>query len=357
MMRRFFLVLFFSVLALLPAQERSNTTIYVSPTTGGTPEARKFFDDNIPMEIQGANYRQVYTAREADYILNMQVSEVEDVDNPGEFYNLFTVGITRAKTNVVVVDFSWEYSDLEEMHNWNLYLIYNALANITLTNAPSGPPGPWWDYWLYFGFRAGPVITGYSFQTTVAGYESGYSASFGIEGGFTAEFRLFRYLFLQVDALFSYDSFNTARVVSDGGVWSRRTDRFTGMSLLFPVLFKLPVPFEKTILSFYVGTYFSAFPLPLKRTSSGISETITIAEVLPPMGFAAGVDLAFNVGPGELAADFRYYRDFGTTVVHKDNGPRYTRDRMVLSVSYKFPLFKHNPPSPKPENPPVEEEL
>jgi hypothetical protein len=356
-MRRFWFVPFFFAFALLPAQERSDTAIYISPAAGGTPEAHRFFDENIAMEVKNANYRLVYTPQDSDYIITLAIAGEEDYDNPGETVNVFTIGVVRSKTGARVVEYSWEYRDLEEMYNWNLYLVYNALANISLSNQDSPVSDvPWWNNWLYLGFRAAPVITGYSFLT-VADYESGYSAGIGFEAGAVADFRLFRFLSLQTEVLISFDRFDAVRLVSQGNIQNRVTDEFTSLSLVIPLLFKVPLSFEKSILSFYAGAYFfESFPLTVKKESAG-SESIPVYKVLPPIGFTAGMDIGFRIGPGELFADLRYYRNFGTTVVHKDNGPRYIKDRISLSFGYKFPLFKRGPSPSPPEGPPVEDEV
>jgi hypothetical protein len=343
----------------LSAQERSDTGIYIAPTTGGTLSERQFFDDNIPMEIHGANYGVVYTPQESDYIITMRISEDEDYDNPGGILKVFTISVIRTATNVAVVEYSWDYREIEEMYNWNLFLVYNALANITLTNPditappPVTVPPPWRNNWLYLGFRAAPALTRYLYLTTVD-YPGDNSAGFGAEAGITAEFHPFRFLSFQFDAVLSYDGFTALRIVSPEGN-SRKyiSDDFTGLSLMIPFLLKVPLPFEKSILSLYAGPYYTMFIGPLTKISGDTtaSEKSSVYKA-SPLGVTAGMEIGFPAGPGELFVDLRYSRDFGETFIHKSIGPRYTQDRLTLSLGYRFGLFKRTPRvPPSPENP------
>jgi hypothetical protein len=362
------------ILVPLPAQERSNTGLYITPTTGGTLEERQFFDDNIPMEVLNANYRVVYTPQEADYIINMTISEDEDYDNPGGILKVFTISVIRTITNTAVVEYSWGYREIEEMYNWNLFLVYNALANITLTNpslttqptpappiTPAPPetpepiPLPWWNRWLYVGFRAAPAFTRYFFLPA-SDYPGDNSTGIGVEGGLTTEFRPFRFLSFQLDALLSYDSLIASRIVFQGNTQSYITDGFSGLSLMVPFLVKVFLPFEKFTLSPYAGPYYATFVGPLTKISGDTknSEEIPVYKT-PLLGGTIGTDIGFRLGPGELFVDLRYSRNFGEIVVHNDYGLRYTQERITLSLGYKFGLFKRGAPRSTQESLPPED--
>ena len=184
---------------------------------------REFFDKNIHEEIKGANYGVVYTPEESNYNVNMDISEYEDEETPGVVTNCLTLIVTRTADNFRVIEFSWDYHDLEEMYQWNLYIIYNALANITLRVKPGEPePAPEapkrQDFRLYLGLWAGASIPGYSFQAT-PGYEAGSGGGFGGEGGLVAELRLFPFFGIQLEALFAYDTFNAIKTIPRDDNW------------------------------------------------------------------------------------------------------------------------------------------
>jgi hypothetical protein len=332
-------ILFFFIVAILSAQERSSTNLYVSPATGGTSEQRTFFDENIPMELAAANYSVVSLVEAADYIVEMSLSEEEDIDFPGTFFNLFTINVTRVEDRTEVVRFSWSYVTLEEMYQWNLYIIYSAMANIPMTK-PGGPAASGWDSWFSLGIRAGPSFTGYSPQVS-GGYEGGLSTGVSFETGLLLDLRLFRYLSFQAEAIFTLDALNVAKI-SEGTVRQRSIDTFTFMSLMFPFMAKVPLELGNSTLSLYAGAYFALFPWPMNKNSGYSADVENSYEfkVDPPVGFILGADMGLPMGPGKLLVDLRYGRDFGMTVVQNGDGPQYIRDRITVSVGYKFSLIK-----------------
>jgi hypothetical protein len=359
--------------ALLSAQERFDTALFIAPTTGGTPEDRRFFDEYIPMEVENAGYKLVGAAEASDYIINLDVSADEDYynpDNPDETGSLFGIQVVRTRDSVEIIRFAWPYQRLNDMFQWNLYLIYNALANVTLTQAgqtpavtapPTSlgtlialvtPPLPWWDSWLSLGFRAAPSFSNYGYQTGTV-YLGDNSGGFGVEGGLTVGYHPFRFFGLQLDALITYDGFTAPRVEERETVRVRSVDGFTGLSFTLPLIFKVPLAFEKIILSPYVGTYFTMPIGPMTKISGDTkdSEEIPVFKTLP-LGFTAGLELAVRAGPGEVFLDFRYYKDFGETVTHNDHALRYVQDRLTLAVGWRFGILKRGPRSPRSPPPP-----
>jgi hypothetical protein len=336
-MKRLWAVLFFCACALLSAQDRSSINLYIAPVTGGSREAREFFDDNIHAEIFAANYSIVYTPEEADYILEMTLTEVEDPET-SDVSNRITVVVMDNVTETTIVEFSWDYHELEEMYQWNLYLVYNALANVTAKAKPQDPDSlahNWWGRWFFLGLRVGPSFSGYYFQEA-PNYRGGYSGEFSGEGGLVAELRLFRFLSFQLEALLTFDVFNAVKTTPRDSVQDVSSDVFTTMSLMFPVILKIPFGFEKFALSFYAGSYFLLSPQEWWGFASG--EKIEGFSTSFPLGFIVGADMGVPLGPGELFVDLRYSRDLGTAVIQ--NGPRYTRDRINVALGYKFGLIK-----------------
>jgi hypothetical protein len=330
-------MVFFFTVCFLAAQERGDTGLYISPTTGGTPEAKKFFDDNIAMEIAAANYKIVYTPKEASYFINLKVSDEEDPDT-GETYHYFTITVVRASDNFQVIEFSWEYLELDEMYQWNLYIVYNALANVSLRGAPEAPAAPpRRDPVLHLGVRAGPAFSGYFLQAS-PGYATSLSLSVSGEAGLTTELRLFPFLGIQMEALATYDVFSAMKVTTQDGRQEISSDKFTTMSFLFPFMIKAPLVFEKFDLSFYAGSYFALFPLAgEKNDGTGGSPHFRID---PPLGIITGLELGFPLGPGALFTDIRYSKDFGMTAAQDGSGPWYLRDRIILGFGYKFGFFE-----------------
>ena len=180
---------------------------------------------------------------------------------------------------------------------------------------------------LYLGLRAGAAM---DFQTVQAfgGYEGGADQSFGGETALSVEFQPWRYLGFQAEGIFVMEAFAPYRTT--GGVHT--SDRYSGMSLLFPLLVKVPVDLGTLRLSFLAGPYYI---LPLKKTMNGSSYRDSLGL---PLGVMAGVDLGYPLGPGELYGGLRYGLDLGLTNVG-DTGLRYTRRRLTFSLCYAFRVF------------------
>lgn len=356
-MKYFWGAVFFFILGMLAAQERSGTAIYIPPTVGGTAEERAFFDENMAAEVAGANYGVAATGEGADYTLYLTVDPAVDSSSGG---SLLTMILVRNSDSEEIVRFSWEYREVEEMWNWNLYLIYNAMANVTLTKpeaegstvevqAPSAEVSSpilstGWERGLYLGLRGGVALISNTPQVS-GGYESGLNTGVSGEGGVIADIRLFRFLSFQAEAVFAPDALSAAKIVtrpsSDGKDVTRRSvDSFTSMSLIFPFLIKIPLGFEKFILGPYAGLYFTTHigKMKMEAGDSVDNDAVYSFRVNPPLGFTVGGDVGFSLGPGELFFDLRYSRDFGVTSVQ--NGLQYTRERISASVGYKFGLFR-----------------
>ncbi|MDR0708451.1 MAG: PorT family protein [Spirochaetaceae bacterium] len=350
-MKYLWIAVFFCVFTPLFAQERSDIKLYIAPATGGSPEAREFFDVNISEEIRGAHYTIADSPDGADYLVSMTITEDADSDVPGEARFLFTLVVTKASDTSSLVELSWEYANVEEMYQWNLYLIYNALSNIPMSKDSSGaekttpaPEAAETDtvsdnrkraHWLYVGLRGGLSFTRYSFQSTLD-YNSGYSTGISGEGGLVVELRLFRFLSFQAEADFIYESFNASRAALEGN--ARSTDTFTSMSFMFPLMVKVPLKFERFTLSLYAGTYYTLALGEAEKKTGASEETGSVAVKMidPPLGFTVGTDVGFLVGPGELFADLRYGRNLGVTVIGEGTGPLYIQDRINVCVGYKF---------------------
>jgi hypothetical protein len=332
-MKRLPAAAFFCAAALLAAQERSDVKLYVAPAQGGPADAREFFDTNIPAEIRGAHYTVAESPDGADYLVAMNITEEtgEDSETPW----LFSLVVTKALDAAPLVEFAWGYTDVEEMYAWNLYLLYNALANVPMTNAGgqtllapgTAPPVRKRDRRFFIGLRAGAAFPGYHLQSG-AGYVSGYSSGLSGEAALVAELRLFRFLGFQAEGDFIYEAF-------DAPGTDFPADTYTSMSFMFPLLVKAPLRFGRFTLSFYAGAYYLLILWDAQK-KPGSSEGTESAEVRMtlPFGFALGTDLAFQIGPGELFADFRYGRDLGGTDL--GDGRLYIRDRISVGMGYKF---------------------
>lgn len=345
-MKRVWVAVFFCVFASLSAQDRSSIKLYVAPASGGSPAEREFFDVNIPMEIKGAHYTITESLEEASYLVGMTISENPDSNTS----SLFTLSVTKVSSAVPLVELSWVYTEVEEMYEWNLYLIYNALSNIAM-ESPAAPepivvPDPWLrTHWLYIGLRGGGPFTRYYFQPISGDNNPAYSTGIGVEGGLVVELRLFRFLSFQVEGNYSfYEVFKAPGEIVQGRTDS--FDTFTLNSFMFPLMLKMPLKFGRFTWSPYVGVYCTWAPWEMTKTSDDTGETddVAVNPQLPlplplplALSFTMGTDVGFIIGPGEVFVDLRFGRDLVSTAIGEE-GPVYVKDRITVGLGYRFGL-------------------
>ncbi|MDR3020726.1 MAG: hypothetical protein LBU66_07470, partial [Treponema sp.] len=126
-----------SVTTAIFAQTREDIQVHVLPVTG-TPEQAAFFRDNFEMEIKGAGYTTTYIATEADYLFQLEVkpnmisyddgTQEQAPAEEGQF--LLHLTLIRNEDRTEMVAFSFPFTQLEEMYDFNLKLVYEAMANV-----------------------------------------------------------------------------------------------------------------------------------------------------------------------------------------------------------------------------------
>jgi hypothetical protein len=229
------------------------------------------------------------------------------------------------------VELFWNYSDAEELYGWNIGAILSSQMS-----GDSGAPDSrrQRSRWFYAGLRGGLSLAGRYFQST-PGYYPGYSSGLGAEGGLVLELRLFRFFGLQAEGNFVYETFEAPGTTTQGDL--RPPDSFTSMSLVFPLLAKAPLSFGDFTLSPYAGAYYvlALWDAEKQAGVSGETESVAVSMELP-LGFMAGTEAGFSLGPGELFADLRYGRDLGATVLGTGEGYQHVRDRINVCLGYKF---------------------
>jgi hypothetical protein len=138
--------------------------VFVPPPRGGTQAQRTYFQDNFKMELIGANYPVAETREESLYTIMLDISDNPDYDSRApvdEWNKPYDLGIKleRSADGTEIVNFGFAFDDLESMADWNLFLLYQAMANAAV---PAGAEGGgearddrWRNKWLYLGFGAG----------------------------------------------------------------------------------------------------------------------------------------------------------------------------------------------------------
>jgi hypothetical protein len=185
---------------------------------------------------------------------------------------------------------------------------------------------------LHLGGRLGGAASAYYIRTT-GSYDAGMTQGFGVEAALMAEYRPWRFLSFQAEAVFALDSFKAFKIERRGLDEIHTTTQYTAFSVLFPLLVKFPFDVGAFKIGIAAGPY---LVLPLgQAVAEGYSYSYRLDL---PLGLMGGIELGHALGPGDLFLTLRYSRDFGITMV--SSGLQYTPARVVLSVGYRFGFLK-----------------
>jgi hypothetical protein len=190
---------------------------------------------------------------------------------------------------------------------------------------------------FYLGLWGGGFLSTTIPQTS-GDYEGGVSQGFTGEAAVVVEFRPLQFLSLQAEGIFVYDTFKAAKETQKTIGISRSIDTFWAMSLMIPLLVKVPLEIERFTLAPFMGVYYIV-PLgamniiPNASDERAASYKYTIG---PSFGLTLGIDVGFSLGKGELFGGLRFDRDLGLTSVTNTSRMEYTRHRLGLFVGYKF---------------------
>jgi hypothetical protein len=311
------MILTFVLCGSVYSQSRNDMQIFIERTTGGDATENEFFDENVRMELGAANYAITTLRSEADYILVPMV--VINRETSSVITRSFVLRLTRNNPDQTeVVQVGVAYNELTETYDWNLYLIYQAMANVPLTKndvEPEPPPPPppynyWRDKWIYL------AISGiYNPQFIIDNADGKWwpTTPTPFTGALGVEFQFLN--FLSLEALVRPDILYYEPEENGGGAW---------FSLAIPLTLRYVAKLGKTwMIEPYLG---AAFNLPL-------SDQLSLPIITPLAGVQVG-SIMGNSGAVFLGVEFDYngevtYR-FGE---HAHTGPRM---QILFSIGVKF---------------------
>ncbi|MDR0600523.1 MAG: hypothetical protein LBG84_10665 [Treponema sp.] len=166
--------LLFSALSLSAQSSRTDIKIYIlrPESKPGIHEQEDFFAEQFKSEITAAKYTVTDNRDDADYLIQLIIEENEYWGEEDEKRYLLTPILIRAEEGTEVVRFSWPFTDMTEMYQWNLFLVYEAMANVPMTKeleegartivekeVVPERDDRWRNKWVYFNFSAGADMT------------------------------------------------------------------------------------------------------------------------------------------------------------------------------------------------------
>jgi hypothetical protein len=156
----FFMVMCLAAVSLF-SQARDDTSIFIMPVVATTPDQASYFYDNFTMETAGAGYALAENAKDADYSLKLEVRPnmvlyddgTEEQAPPDEDQFILSIALLDNEDDAEVVTFAFPFTDVNEMNEFNLYLLYEAMANVPLTkltgNEIEEELDTWRNKWIY----------------------------------------------------------------------------------------------------------------------------------------------------------------------------------------------------------------
>jgi hypothetical protein len=330
-----------AVLLLFPAfvlfaQSRDDVTVYVPPVSGGNAEEQMFFTENFKMELTGANYVVVENQDDSDYILALSITRDKYEEGGGvQTDNLLTVSLLASSDGRELLQFSWGYTDLEEMNEWNLHLIYQAMANVPLTKLTSVPDtNHWRNKWIYVRASFDYPITFYADADPNAIYGDGETAS-GVPDYDVLEHKVLPYPGFTAGIEFQFLSWMSI----EGNFQLTFSDPFS-LSLIPAIGVELKFPLKPS-KHFMLEPYgIAVFP------------TTTATETLefPTLGVGGGIQFGVKGGPiGALFIDVNYVHYLEDVVTKNTNADRphpstisWQRFSIGLGIGYKIGFFNRN---------------
>jgi hypothetical protein len=354
--------------------------VFIGEVGNGTAEETEYFIPNLKMEFNSSGYQVVDTLEESDYNIAMNVERYDDPPPNG-----ITLILNETSSGREVIQQQYSYDALTDMDSWNLYAVTQMMSNtpilkISPTSEMQAVVESGWPEPVYvqvpvevpepepppvtmsfsLGLRAGGNFDFFFIQNT-GGYLGGVGRGFAAEGALLAELQLFRYLSLQTEAIFIYDTFRASRMIENSSEEVRYTDTFSSPSLMIPLWLKVPIALDNMVLSPFVGAYY-IMPLSIVGLSSS-----TVEAIVPPIGVSMGFEWGIRQGMNRMFFfGMRFDRDIGLSIMGNDptGSLEFSRTRVGVFLGYKFSLWREtDAPDPpvivRPEEqaaPPEEEE-
>ncbi|MCL2066185.1 MAG: hypothetical protein FWG99_01820 [Treponema sp.] len=328
---------FLTAAASIYAQIREDTLIHVPDVAAERPDHAIYFRENFEMEIAGAGYTITDSETEADYIIQLEVKPNVILYDDGTFGDappdedqyLLHIALYSAEDSAEIVAFTFPFTELEEMYSFNLYLVYEAMANVPITRLAdveiAEEDDNWRNKWLYLRVSLDyPVISAYIIKESVKSERPGYDPIYqgneiGVFVGATAGLELQFLDWMSAEAFFNIR-------------FSDPVDEFAfipgiGLQLKFPLK-----PAKHFMLSPYLVCN---------------TQAPTAGNYVDFPQWAVGGGFQFGAKGGSTGAffiDANYLYSIGDVVIRNRSGwsperIHYTRNVISIGLGYKIGFF------------------
>jgi hypothetical protein len=136
-------IIFFLLTSVLAfaQQGRESVKIFIPLPNGGELAHRSYLQENFSMEALAAGYSVVDRAPDSDYTLTMNIKPnmvyyddgTTEQAPPDEPQWTLDIILSFTADGAEIVQLGFLYTNIEEMNDYNLYLLYQIMANVPLT--------------------------------------------------------------------------------------------------------------------------------------------------------------------------------------------------------------------------------
>ena len=347
MKKRFFCFLTFFFLGglCIYAQSREDIKIFIPPVIAPVEQAL-YFHENFAMETAGAGYTITDIQSEADYNLRLEVKPniiiyddgFEEPAPPDEPQFVLNIHLVRNDDDVEIVAFSFPFTEVDEMYDYNLYLLYEAMANVPFTKELEiGPDDRWRNKWIYLRASIDYPVTFYALKSPHFLTHVGDGPDFPVP----LDHKIAPWLAATLGVEFQYLNWMSTEI-------SFNLSFSDPVSTAFVPAFQLEQKFPiKPDLHFMIEPYLAvSFPV---ITSPGVS--------VPPIYFGVGGGAQFGIKGGDSGAfllDINFIYFLGDvnvavdTTKYREPQEKYNRFVLGLGLGYKFGFIDRpkKPPAP-----------
>jgi hypothetical protein len=339
----------------LSAQSGANNKVFVSYAEGGSESAKEYFDYELFDATWLLGYELADTIEESGYYITVNLQEDNGV-------NSVAVALHNTESNEQIAANAMGYEKPDDMDGWNRYLINELMMGASITrsstaggiavggtavsgtvNGGTAVDGPAYGenetavaqkyprYWMYLGLQGAYSARFYSDPVKGAS-GSNWDLGHTYEAGIRISGQVLPWLAIQSETTFTQD---VAKNTNTGTTYD-------SLSLKFPLLLKVTLRFGDFLIAPLGGAYYNIALGNIKVTTDGGSVfqeyNWNYYNFRQGLGWIAGLEVGYRLGPGTLFFGARYSADLDSVIV--EGNAAYRRAGITASLGYDFGLFR-----------------
>jgi hypothetical protein len=334
------LLVFMAVGAAAFTQTRDDISVYIAPVVAD-PDQAAFFHDSFTTETMGAGYKITEKAKEADYTLNLEVKPnmilyddgTEEPAPPDEKQSVLQISLLRNEDKAEIVAFSFAFDTTDEMYDFNLYLLYETMANVPLTKLGGiEKDDRWRNKWLYVRASFDYPITFYQLNNPGALWGGGNGDISDAERWHNLDHRISPFPAVTFGLEFQYLNWMSSEI-------NFNLSFSDPMSTSFIPSIQIEQKFPVKPTDYFMIEPYIAVSFPANTSVNSLK--------FPQAGLGGGVQLGVRGGSmGAIFVDVNYIYYLGNVIIKNDSSYypypseiQYNRFVVGIGIGYKAGFY------------------